>query len=97
MKQYDIKVNARIGDHVQNINVSDNELTHVPHEYLIDLEQEDETFYNEFTKAIKNPSIREDDNEYNMEYGENNPYLGVKLGLPSGPDDDIQHARVKKR
>ena len=90
-------MNARIGDHVQNTNVSDSELVQVPHEYLIDLEQEDETFYNEFTKAINDPSIREADDEHNIEYSKEDPYLGTKLGIPRGPDDNIQHARVKKR
>ena len=33
MKQYDTKMNERIGDHVQNINVSDSELVQVLHEY----------------------------------------------------------------
>ena len=75
----------------------DSELVQVPHGYLIDMEQEDETFYNEFTKAINDPSIRDANDEYNIEYGKDDPYLGMKLGIPRGPDDDIQHARVKIR
>ena len=90
-------MNTRIGDHVQNINVTDSELVRVPHEYVIDMEQEDEIFYNEFTKDINDPSIREADDEYNIDYCKKDPYLGMKLGIPCGPDDNIQHARVKKR
>ena len=58
MEQYTAKVNTRIGDHVQNINVPDSELNQVPHEYLIDIEQEDEAFYNEFAKVINDPSVK---------------------------------------
>ena len=72
-------------------------MSQVPHEYLIDVEQEDEAFYDKFTKAINDPSIQDAEDEFDAEYGKNDPYLGMKLGLPRGPDNNIQHASVKRR
>ena len=97
MKQFNEKVNFRIGNHVKSADIPNYELSKVLPEFLLDLEHEDDAFHNEFHKAISDPSLKDADDMYDNEYGKDDPYLGMKLRLPRGPDDELQHAKVKKR
>ena len=37
------------------------------------------------------------DDTYNQEFGVEDSYMGMQLGLPRGPDDELMHATVKRR
>ena len=63
---------------------------------MIDLEREDNTFYNEFTKAINDPSLKEADDGTMNQFGLTDQYVGMKK-LPRGPDGELKYAQVKKR
>ena len=64
---------------------------------MIDLEREDDTLYNQFTKAINDPSLKEANDGMMNEYGITDQYVGMKLKLPHGPDGEFKYAQVKKR
>ncbi len=46
---------------------------------------------------INDPLLKEADDLYDQEYGKEDTYLGMKPGLPRGPDEGIQYAQVKRR
>ena len=58
------------------------ELNRIPPEVVIDIEYEDEEFYNKFNKAISGPSLKEAGDTVDSEYGVIDQYLGIKLGFP---------------
>ena len=57
------------------------------------LEHEDEDFIAEYKRVIDNESIPHEDVD---DIGINQDYLGMELGLPRGPDDELQYATVKR-
>lgn len=61
------------------------------------MEREDGEFYNQFTKSINDPSLQEVDDCYNQEFGNNDNYIGMKLGIMWGPDIDVQQAHAKQQ
>ena len=63
MEVFNTKVNNRIGDDVKIAEVPMHELSKVLPEVRVDIKQEDEEFYNEFNKAISDPSLKEADDE----------------------------------
>ncbi len=79
MKRFNDIVNSCIGDHVKSAVISPPELSKVPLESIIDLEGEDQEFYNEFNKAISEPSLEEVDDKPDAEFGHEDSYLGRKL------------------
>ena len=97
VKSFNEKVNFRIGDHVKSADIPDYELVKISPGSLIDLEHEDDEFYNEFNKAISDPLLKDADDIHNNEYGKEDTYLGMKLGIHRGPDEELQHAQVKRR
>ena len=98
MNQFNANVESRIGANVKSANIPQNELLNrlLP-ESIIDLEREDENFYDEFNKAINDPLLKEVDEEISNEFGHEDQYIGMKLSLPYGPDSELKHAQVKKR
>ena len=97
MKRFNDIVNSRIGDHVKSAVISPPDLNKVPLESIIDLEGEDQEFYNEFNKAISDPSLQEVDDKPEAEFGLEDNYLGMKVGLARGPEGELRHATVKRR
>ena len=47
--------------------------------------------------CINDPSLQEADDCYDQEYGSTDSYIGIQLGIVRGPDNDVQHAHVKRR
>ena len=91
------KVESRLGDHIKAAEIPASQIIDVTQESLLDIEQEDDEFFDQFDKAINDPSLKEADDYYNQEYGVDDQYIGMNLGLPHGPSDKLQQAKVKKR
>ena len=66
---FNTKVNDRIGDDVKVAEIPIHWLKKIPPEVLVDIEREDEEFYNEFNKAISDPLLKEADDVVDSEYG----------------------------
>lgn len=66
-------------------------------QYLIDINQEDHNFMDEYSRVIDNDDIQHEDHTPLDEYCDLDPYLGMEIGLPRGPDDALVFAQVKKR
>ena len=96
MDKFNHKVESKIGDHVKAAEIPTSQMANVPQDMILDMEHEDDEFFTQFNKAINDPSLKEAD-DFNEEYGKEDPYIGMNLGLPRGPDDELQHAKVKKR
>lgn len=96
MNKFNMKIESRLGDQVKAAEIPASQIVDVPRSAMLDMEQEDDEFFDQFNKAISDPTLKEAD-EYNQEYGVEDPYIGMNLGLPHGPDDGLQHAKVKKR
>ena len=77
-KSFNKKINFRIGDHVKSADIPEYELVKIAPESLIDLEHEDDAFYNEFNETISDPLLKDADDVYNNEYGKEDTYLGMK-------------------
>jgi len=97
MMRFTEKVDSRLGDHVKAAEIPASQIIDVPQDSLLDIEQEDDEFFDQFDKAINDPSLKEADDHYNQEYGVDDPYIGMNLGLAHGPSDELQQAKVKKR
>ena len=93
MGKFNLKIKTRIGDNVKNAKIPLYELDKISPGSMIDLEREDDTFYNEFTKAINVPSLKEADDETMNEYGITDQYIGMKLRLPRGPDGESKYVK----
>ena len=69
----------------------------IQQEFLLELEKEDDEFYSQFAKTINDTSLQKGDDCYDQEYGSTDNYIGMKLGIVRGTDNDVQHAHVKRR
>ena len=96
MEQYDHEVLSKV-ENARNAIIPESTINDVLNQYLLDLEKEDKEFYEQFNKAIDDPSLIHADDAYSKEFGVEDSYLGMKLGLPRGPDNELQHAKVKRR
>jgi hypothetical protein len=68
---------------------------------IIDNENEDEGFYQEFTRVIDDAMLPHADNQVDnddkFEEVETDQYIGMELALPRGDDGAMVHAKVIKR
>ena len=62
--------------------------------HLIDINQENPDFGEDYNRGINNDSIREADDATPNSY---DPYLNMELALPHGDDSTTLSARVKRR
>ena len=90
-------IEAKLGNSVRNVRIPEKDLIGIPQRFLLELEKEDDEFYSQFTKTINDPSLQEADDCYDQEYGSTDSYIGMKLGIVRGPDNDVQHAHVRWR
>jgi hypothetical protein len=67
----------------------------IPIDRVLDLEKEDPEFLEDFNRVINNDVLKHADDDDDQEVGEPNPYLNMKLGLPRGQDNELQHAQGK--
>ena len=79
----------KLGDSVKNEHIPEKDLIDIPQEFFFGLEKEDDEFYHQFTKAINDASLLEADDNDNQEFGSKDNYIGMKLGIVRGPDDDV--------
>jgi hypothetical protein len=63
----------------------------------LDLENEDPEFLEDFNLVIDDDDVKHADETFDMEVGEDDPYLNMELGLPRGEDEELKHAHVKRR
>ena len=94
MNEYDDKLNERLNDKQFQITYSDD----VPAWNRLSLDDIDDEFITEFNKVINDESIKDAD-DYEDKYSADtmDAYLNMELGLPRGPDGELQHAIVKRR
>ena len=97
MEKFDQSLSFKLSDKLNHAMIPDNDLFNVPKQYLLDLEQKDDEFFDQFNKAINDPSLKEADNVYDNEYGRDDSYIGIEVGIPRGPDHELQYAWVKRR
>lgn len=64
---------------------------------IIDINHEDDTFLTEFHRVIQDEGLPHADTQDPDEYQVMDPYVGIEIGLPRGSDDELVHARVKRR
>lgn len=94
MKRYDRGLAERYAATSADLSHSHKD---IPPDRSIDIAGEDEEFQKEFARIIDDPGLKHEDEDYHAEYGKPDPYLNMELGLPRGPDDELAHARVKRR
>ena len=97
MEAFAQAIEIKLENLVKNARIPEKDLIGIPQEFLLSLENEDDEFYHQFTKAINFTSLQEADNNYNQEFGSKDNYIAMKLGIVRGPDNDVQQAHVKKR
>ena len=97
MNQINAKVESRIGTNVKSADIPPHERNRLLPGSIIGLEREEENFYDEFNKAINDPSLKEIDEGIPNQLGHEDQYIGMKLSLPYGPDGELKYAQVKKR
>jgi hypothetical protein len=69
----------------------------LPPESVLDLENEDPEFLEDFNRVIDDDDVKHADETTDMEVGKEDPYLNMELGLPRGEDEELKHAHVKRR
>ena len=97
MEAFTDAIETKLGNSVKSATIPEKDLLGIPQEFLSELESEDDKFYNLFTKSINDQSLKEADDCYDQEFGSKDNYIGMKLGIVRGPDNDVQQARVKQR
>ena len=67
--------------------------------YVIDPEDEDPTFFDEFTRVIDDGRLRHADDEHAATETEvtTDPYVGMEMALVRGGEGELIHATVRKR
>ena len=68
----------------------------IPAPLILSLENEDDEFLEEFNRVIENPDVAEGSDDHPSEYGVEDPYLGMELGIRRD-EEGLHHARVKRR
>jgi hypothetical protein len=94
MQEFDDKLESRFNAASSDIS---NSVRDVNPSHVIDLENEDQEFLDEFNRVIDDETLKHADDIHQSEYGESDPYLTMELGLARGDDDSLHHARVTKR
>ena len=101
MKEFDVKL-----EQIWAVQSSDlkGKIQEAPKPKLLCLEDEDEEFKEEFNRAIDNTNLKDVDATLNnvdttntTEFGNIDPYLGMKLGLNRGEEEGLEFASVKRR
>ena len=98
MNDFDNK--TKVVFEAQNVDIT-NELHDISSSKIIDHEDEDQEFFDEFTRTIDDATLAHADDEFRsserlIEVG-SDQYIGMELALPRGDDGEIIHARVTKR
>lgn len=76
------------------INIDEN----IPRENIVDLENEDEEFYTEYTRVIDDETLpHADDATPEHENGNFDGYVNMEIGIRRGNDAEMQRARVRRR
>ena len=90
-KKYDATIDERM-----KANDIDNgkEMGDQPAWNRLSLDEEDNDFIEEFNRVINDSSIP-DVEEYTPDTFDG--YLSMEIGIPRGPDDELMHAKVKRR
>ena len=99
MKQFDDEIAAKLD--ATNIDQS-SKLQEQPKWNRLSLEEEDIDFIEDFNRVINDASIPEVDRpngESNQSFTPDafDSYIGMEVGMPRGDDDNLMHARVKRR
>lgn len=95
---FDNKLTPRLeSESADIINIRDR----LPQSSVIDLGllQEDPEFLDDFRRVIDNAAIKDIDSSAEPEEKSDafDPYRNMEIGLPRGPDGELQHAVVKRR
>ena len=88
---FDARIEARMD--AQNID-NGQEMGAQPAWNRLSLDEEDNEFIDEFNRVINDTSVP-DAEDYTPDTFDG--YLSMEIGLPRGDDDELQHARVKRR
>ena len=88
MKLYDNDIEERI-ENVSNIKVNTNE---VPQWNRLTNDEYDADFIEEYSKKISDDSIKDVD-----ALNAQDEYVNMELGVPRGPDGELENVKVKKR
>eukprot|EP00978_Attheya_sp_CCMP212_P026550 scaffold87549_cov65-Attheya_sp.AAC.4 len=73
-----------------------NSLNNVHPSKVVEIEDEDEDFIEEYKQVINDTTLPEVD-DVDKELGQSDPYLTMELGIPRGNDDKLEFAKVTKR
>ena len=85
-----VKWNAESAPIVNNVVGAD-------HPHLIDLQGEDGSFLEEYHHVIDDSKLMHVEDMYDSEYGREDPYIHMELGMPKGDESELMMATVKKR
>jgi hypothetical protein len=94
MQLYDDKLKSLFNAH-QSANVS-HALRNVDSDKIIDPEDEDPRFYDEFMRMIDNAQLPHADDERDVEVESDN-YIGIEFTMAQGGDGEQIHAQVRRR
>ena len=83
---------------MESAKIPDSAVQDVSASMLLSLENEDDKFLDEFNQVIKDSDLAEaeDDRDTHSEYGVEDSYLGMALGIRRD-DEGLHHAKVKRR
>ena len=90
IKEYDDTIEKKLD---ADVPISNKSLIGVDHTKIIDIDDEDPEFLEEFNRIISDESIKDVDDFKT----DPDPYLQMEIGLPRGDDAALVHARVKRR
>jgi hypothetical protein len=74
-----------------------NGLQNVDPSKIIDLDNKDPEFFEEFMRTIDDSRLRHADDEQPMAEVTGDAYLGMELAMPRGDEGEMVHATVKRR
>ena len=92
MNEFDESISLR--DEVRDINAQ-YEIAEIPDWNRLSIDEDDEDFRQELLRVVSDESIPEADDISNQETFDG--YINMELGIPRGPDEELQHAVVKRR
>ena len=98
MEQYEQKLKATFDARSADLTTT---LRHVDSRLIVDPENEDPEFYEDFTRVIDNAQIRHADegraDEASNTEVTSDPYVGMEMAIARGSEGEMMHATVRKR
>ena len=86
----------------RTFNAQSSDLTRTLHDvqssYVIDPDNEDPGFFDEFTRVIDDAQLKHADDKYSRDVEvTSDPYVGMEMAMSRGAEGEVVHATVRKR